>query len=120
MKYMLLIYQNTAAFQSLPADERRAMMDEAGAIVEELSGSGHWIGGEGLADPSTARAVRVRGGVPAVTDGPYLEAKEHLAGYCLFECESEQAAVEIATRWPDARYWGVELRRLMDAGGLEM
>ena len=58
--------------------------------------------------------------MPAVTDGPYLEAKEHLAGYCLFECESEQRALEIATRWPDARYWGVELRRLMDAGGLEM
>ena len=120
MKYMLLIYQNTAAFQGLPAAEREAIMSEAGAIVEELSGSGQWIGGEGLADPSTAKAVRVRRGVPAITDGPYLEAKEHLAGYCLFECGTEQEAVEVATRWPDARYWGVELRRLMDAGGMEM
>ena len=120
MKYILLIYQNTAAFQRLPAAEREAIMSEAGAIVDELSQTGEWVGGEGLADPSTAKAVQVRSGVPAVTDGPYLEAKEHLAGYCLFECESEQRALEIATRWPDARYWGVELRRLMDAGGLEM
>ncbi len=120
MRYMLLIYQNTAAFQMLPAAERESIMNGAVAIVDELSLSGEWVGGEGLADPSTAKAVQVRGGVPAVTDGPYLEAKEHLAGYCLFECESEQRALEIATRWPDARYWGVELRRLMDAGGLEM
>jgi hypothetical protein len=96
------------------------VISEATAIVEELSASGEFVGGEGLADPSTAKAVRVRGGVPAVTDGPYLEAKEHLAGYCLFECGSEERALEIATRWPDARYWGVELRRLMDAAGLEM
>ena len=93
MKYMLLIYQNTAAFQTLPAAERDAIMSEAGAIVDELSRSGEWVGGEGLADPSTAKAVQVRSGVPAVTDGPYLEAKEHLAGYCLFECEFRAARV---------------------------
>lgn len=120
MKYMLLIYQNSVAFQSLPEAERELVMNEATAIVQELSESGEWIGGEGLADPSTAKAVRVRSGVPAVTDGPYLEAKEHLAGYCLFESETDARAIEIATRWPDARYWGVELRRLMDASGLEM
>jgi hypothetical protein len=120
MKYILLIYQNPAAFESLAPDERDAVMKEAGAIVEELSQSGEFIGGEGLASASSAKTVRVRGGVPAVTDGPYLEAKEHLAGYCLFECENEERAIEIATRWPDARYWGVELRRLMEAGGTEM
>ena len=96
------------------------MMIEAGAIVGELTESGEWIGGEGLADSSRTRTVQVRDGVPAVTDGPYLEAKEHLAGYCLFECNSPERAVEIATRWPDARYWAVELRPLMDPAGMEM
>jgi hypothetical protein len=55
-----------------------------------------------------------------VTDGPYLEAKEHLVGFSLFECESVERATEIATRWPDARYWAVEVRPLMGAGGVEM
>ncbi|WP_233507333.1 YciI family protein [Spongiactinospora gelatinilytica] len=57
-----------------------------------LSGFLEWIGGEALADPFNSRTVRVRDGVPAVTDGPYLEAKEHLAGYCLVECESLERA----------------------------
>ncbi|HEX3874230.1 MAG TPA: YciI family protein [Solirubrobacteraceae bacterium] len=120
MKYMLLIYQNPDAWEVIPDDERTRIMDEAGAIVGELTESGEWIGGEGLADRSQTRTIRVRDGVPTVTDGPYLEAKEHLAGYCLFECETPDRAVEIGLRWPDARHWAVELRPLMSAEGLEM
>jgi hypothetical protein len=120
MKYMLLIYQNPANWQELPDGERDAIMSDAGAIVEELTASGELIGGEGLADSSLAKTVRVRDGVPAVTDGPFVEAKEHLAGYCLFECETPERAIEIAVRWPDARHWAVELRPLMSASGEEM
>ncbi len=120
MKYMLLIYQNPASWDALSEEERNAVMNEAGAIVNELTESGEWIGGEGLADASNTKTVQVRDGVPAVTDGPYLEAKEHLVGYCLFQCESAERATEIATRWPDARYWAVELRPLMGGGGTEM
>jgi hypothetical protein len=120
VKYMLLIYQNPDAWRSLPDAERTAVHNEAVAIVEELSGSGEWVGGEGLSHISQTRAVRVRDGLPAVTDGPYLEAKEHLAGYCLIDCETPQRALEIAERWPDARHWGVELRPLMSADAAEM
>jgi hypothetical protein len=120
MKYMLLIYQNPTGWEALSEAERDRVMNEAGAIVNELTESGELIGGEGLADPSNTRTVQVRDGVPAVTDGPYLEAKEHLVGYCLFQCESLERATEIATRWPDARYWAVELRPLMAEAGTEM
>jgi hypothetical protein len=120
VKYMLLIYQNPSGFEALSEDERNAVFDEVGTIMNELTESGEWIGGGGLADPSQTKTVKVRDGVPAVTDGPYLEAKEHLVGYCLFECESVARATEIATRWPDARYWAVEVRPLMEAGGTEM
>jgi hypothetical protein len=116
MKYMLLIYQNPANWSELSEADRNAVMNEAGAIVAELSESGEWIGGDGLADPSQTKTVRVRGGVPAVTDGPFLEAKEHLVGYCMFDCETAERAIEIAARWPDARHWAVELRPLMSAG----
>ena len=113
MKYMLLIYQNPANWSDLSASERDAVMEEAGAIVDELARTGEWVGGDGLAEPSQTKTVRVRGGVPAVTDGPFLEAKEHLVGYCMIDCESAERALEIAMRWPDARYWAVELRRVI-------
>jgi hypothetical protein len=120
MKYMLLIYQNPENWQLLSEEEREAVMGEAGSIVNELTESGEWVDGQGLADASHTKTVRVRDGVPAVTDGPFLEAKEHMVGYCLFECESPERALEIATRWPDARYWAVELRPLMSEAGMEM
>jgi hypothetical protein len=64
--------------------------------------------------------VRVRDGVPAVTDGPYVEAKEFLAGYYVVECETAERAGELAAQIPDARYTAIEVRPVMDAGGLEM
>lgn len=120
MKYMLMIFQNPATWETVPEDERNALMEEAGAIMNELIESGEWIGGEALADPSMSKTVRVRDGVPAVTDGPFIESKEQLAGYCIFECESEERAIEIGTRWPDAKLWAIELRPLMSQDGAEM
>jgi hypothetical protein len=113
VKYMLLIYQNPADWPELSEDERQSLMSQAGAIMGELEKSGEWVGGEALADVSQSKTIRVREGVAAVTDGPFVEAKEHLAGYCLIDCETPERAVEIATRWPDSRYWGVELRPLI-------
>jgi hypothetical protein len=120
MKYMLLIYTNQATMASFTPDELTGIMNEAGDIMNELIATGEWVGGEALADITTTKTIQVRGGVPAVTDGPYVEAKEYLAGYCLIECDTEARAVEIAKRWPDARYTGVEIRALMSDAGLEM
>lgn len=113
MKYMLLIYQNPSGWETLTEEERSKIMNDATDIFNELNASGQWIGGEGLADSSQTKTIRVRDGVPAVTDGPFLEAKEQLAGYGLFECDSLQDAIDIGTRWPDARHWAVEIRPLM-------
>jgi hypothetical protein len=111
VKYMLLIFANPEVREAFAEGEMEAIMAEAGSIMDELKASGEWAGGMGLGD--AARTVRVRDGVPAVTDGPYLEAKEYLAGVCLFDCESEQRALELAARWPDARYTAVELRPIV-------
>jgi hypothetical protein len=120
MKYMLLIYNNPEYLQSLPKEELDAIFNEVNTIMDELTKSGEWIGGEGLAHPAQAKTIRVRDGVPAVTDGPFLEAKEQFAGYCLFDCETLERATEIAARWPDARYAAVELRAVMEPSGTEM
>ena len=120
MKYMLLIYNNPATYQAWPEEERAAIFGEVDALMNELSESGELVGGEALADPSNTRTVRVRDGVPAITDGPFAEAKEQLAGYLIVECERPERAAEIAARWPDARYFAMEVRPVMDEAGMEM
>lgn len=121
MKYMLLIFNRPGFVEELTEQEREDLFGEVGAIMKELTESGELVGGEALADPSKTRTVRERGGLPAVTDGPFLEAKEHLAGYITVDCETEERAVEIASRWPDVRYGGyMEVRAVMDTSGTEM
>jgi hypothetical protein len=117
VKYMLLIYNNPAALQAMPDAERDALMAEVDVIMSELTETGELVGGEALQDASRTRTVRVRGGVPAVTDGPFAEAKEQLAGYLTVDCESPERAVEIAARWPDARHWAMEVRPVIEAAG---
>jgi hypothetical protein len=56
-------------------------------------------------------------GLSHVTDGPFLEAKEALAGYCIVDVATPERAEEIAARWPDAKHWGMEIRALMQGGG---
>jgi hypothetical protein len=119
MRYILLIYQNTEAWKGLSEEDKQAMMHAAGDIVGELSANGEFVEGQGLADPSQARSTHVRDGVVTVTDGPFLEAKEALAGYCIIDVATPQRAEEIAARWPDAQYWGMEVRALMHGGGEE-
>lgn len=103
MKYMLMIYANPASPAGADA------MAEAGAIMEELGESGELVGGLALEGPAAARTVKVRDGVPAVTDGPFIEAKEYLAGYLVVECDGIERATEIAARWPDAKLCAMEV-----------
>jgi hypothetical protein len=119
MRYILLIYQNTEAWNRLPEEDKDVFMHAAGEIVEELSASGEWVDGQGLADASQARSTHMRDGVVTVTDGPFLEAKEALAGYCIVDVATPQRAEEIAARWPEAQHWGMEVRALMHGGGEE-
>jgi hypothetical protein len=120
VKYMLLIYNNPAAIEAMSEQDRDRFMGEVDQVMAELTESGELVGGEALADSSQTRTVRVRGGVPAVTDGPFAEAKEQLAGYLTVDCESPERAVAIAARWPDAQYWAMEVRPVMDSAGTEM
>jgi len=68
-------------------------------FAKELQSSGEWVAGEGLAEPKAARIVRAgKGGAPEVTDGPFAEAKEFLAGYWIVDVESPEQAYAIAAR----------------------
>ncbi|MCW3066321.1 MAG: YCII-related protein [Solirubrobacterales bacterium] len=120
MKYMLLIYDNAQSREAFFGPDGEALMAEVNAVMKELTESGELVGGEALADPSNTRTVRVLDGVPAVTDGPFVEAKEHLGGYLMVECETPERAADIAVRWPSARFTPLEVRPIMDQSGPEL
>ena len=109
---MLLIYSSHASWDALSPDERRAIGTGHADLVRQLRESGEYVSGGGLADQSRTATVRVRDDAIEATDGPFIEAKEHLAGYYVVEVPDRHAAVAIAARMPDARYVAVEVRPL--------
>ncbi len=82
--------------------------------------AGELVGGEAVADASTSAVVRLRDGVPTVTDGPYLASPVQLTAYYLIDCQDRERAIELAATLPAARSVGVEVRPVMRAGGMEM
>jgi hypothetical protein len=123
MKFLLLMHINPDVWEALTEDERDEIANGHGAFIDEITASGELITTQGLADPSQSAVVRVRDGQPAVTDGPYLEAKEHLGGFYLIDCEHRERAIELAATIPDAKVDGmaVEVRPVMyHDGQLEM
>jgi hypothetical protein len=122
VKYLILIWSNPQSRQAWEgfSDAQRAEgFAYYAALNEELAASGELIVTEALADPSLSRRVSVRDGRTITSDGPFAEAKELLAGFYLLECESMDRAVEIAARIPEADMDLVEVRPVLDLGGME-
>jgi hypothetical protein len=119
MKYMLLIYGNHAFWDGWTKDEYDTIVRTHVDLQKELIESGEFVASEGLTTLG-ARTVRVNDGVPAVTDGPFTEAKEYLAGYYMVDCESIERATEIAGRLWEARYCPIEVRRFLDKDRMQV
>ena len=117
---MLLIYSNPASWAALSEAERNGLMGEYGGLTKEIVESGEFVSGDPLAGVDTATTVKVRDGRPETTDGPFIESKEHLAGYYLVDCKDLDRALALAARIPDARFGGVEVRPVLDMSGVEM
>ncbi len=124
MKFLLMIWSNPQNWDALSPAEQRALegdpVAEHAALDAALISSGELVLSAALADPVTTRTVRVRDGALTSTDGPYAEAREHLMGYYMVECDSLERATAIAAQIPDARWDRVEIRPAMDVAGLEM
>jgi hypothetical protein len=113
MKYILQIYSGGAIgeMERLSEDEQNAIVGEYLAIGQSPA----VIGGDQLQPVETATTVRVQNGQTLLTDGPFVEAKEHLGGYLLLDADDLDAALEIAARIPAARMGGaVEVRPLVE------
>jgi hypothetical protein len=111
MKYMLLIYANDAEWDNRSEEEQNAIFAEYGAI----SAAPGIAGGDQLQPAGTATTVRVQNGNTLTTDGPFVETKEELGGYYLFEADDLDAAIAMAARIPAARTGGaIEVRPLVE------
>ncbi|WP_238161473.1 YciI family protein [Kribbella antibiotica] len=116
---MLMIYSSRESWAGLSTEQRDGIGRAHAELYQELSEQGLLVSAGGLADPITSKTVTVRAGATLTTDGPYAEAKEHLAGYYVVECSLDQA-IGYAARMPDAEYVAVEVRPVMGLSGLEM
>jgi len=111
MKYMILLWgsqQDYDAMSGRAADKPAWSAEDfaaMGAFMQswnnDLVASGEFVDARGLAEPVHTRRVQLRNGVPVVTDGPYAETQEVLAGYTIVECDSFDRATEIADKFAD-------------------
>jgi hypothetical protein len=120
MKYMLLIYGNDQIWSSFSKEDFERIVRETDAHNASLFASGELLGAYGVADQVQAKTVRLRDGAPAVTDGPYLEAKEYIGSFYIVDCESLDRAIEIAAAMPSAEFTEVEIRPLMHEAAPDM
>jgi hypothetical protein len=108
MKYMILTYASQRDYDGMAgrpteepvwsAEDFQAMGEFMESFNKELADSGELVETRALTSPFLTRRLRLRDGVPVVTDGPYAETQEVLAGYWIVECESFDRATEIAAR----------------------
>ncbi|HEX5498143.1 MAG TPA: YciI family protein [Thermomicrobiales bacterium] len=115
MKYMLLIYGPEGAWTDA---ERTDCYVESAQLARDLHTGGHYLAANPLQSVATAKSVRVRGGKPLVTDGPFAETREQLGGYFLINAADLDEAVSIAGRIPSAQKGTVEVRPVVDVAGL--
>ena len=120
MKYMIIIYGNRELWESFPPQGASKAIAAQDAFNKEFMATGELLGAYGLADVVQAKTIAVRDGLPAVTDGPYLETKEFLSSFCLIDVESEQRALELAAKMPFASFRCVELWPVLHEAGAEM
>jgi hypothetical protein len=114
VQYMLLIYDDPSAWESMSEAETNAIMGEYWAFSEELQKSGAFVSGEALQPTATATTVRVRDGETLNTDGPFAETKEQLGGYYVVESPNLDEALAWAAKIPSARIGTIEVRPVMD------
>ncbi len=110
MKYLLFI----GAGGRPAAVDLTVMQRECSGWVEEMDGRGVRLLGRELEPPETAATVRVRDGETLVTDGPFAETKEFIAGFDLLECADLDEAIEVAVKHPSSWFQAIEIRPFMD------
>jgi hypothetical protein len=116
MKYMIMMMSGEySRMQSRPPGWFEEMIRFMHQLNDELTRSGELVDAQGLTDVAQAKTVRFQRGMPVVTDGPYAETKESIAGYWIVDVDSEERALDIARRVVAVTEGPIEVRRVADA-----
>jgi hypothetical protein len=109
VKYLCLVYLDERKLDEIPDSDCMAFSDA-------LRESGHSVAAEALQSVQTATTVRVRNGKMSVTDGPFAETKEQLAGFYLIDARDLNEAIQLASGIPPARIGSIEVRPVRQLG----
>jgi len=114
MQYLLMIYHDETLRAEMLEAQNGKIVQECDAFAQSLVKSGHYRTSARLQPTSMATTVREKSGKRIITDGPFAETKEQLAGYLLIECQDLDEAMAIAARFPSMRFGAaVEVRPVM-------
>ncbi len=112
MKYLCLAYEEERVLNELSPADWDVLRRETLDYVDELRASGKLIDARPLRSATTAATLRIRDNRLTVTDGPFSETKEQLGGFFIIEVDGFEEAVEVASKWPSARFGTIEVRPL--------
>jgi len=112
VKYLLLIHYDEQAWEE--RGDKEPILQECGRVVEEVAARGQYVAAAQLHPTTTATSVRVRDGKRLVTDGPFAETREQLAGYMLVDAGNLDEAIVIAGKLPPARWGTIEVRPILE------
>jgi hypothetical protein len=115
VKYMLLIYGDEMAMDDR---EREKCYRDSTKVAHQLHEAGQYFGASPLHPTASATSVRVRDGKRLVTDGPFAETREQLGGFFLIDAKNLDEAIAVAERLPQVARGTVEIRPVMEIGGL--
>ena len=114
MKYICLAYEEESILNSLSKGEWDSLRAETLSYVDGLKRHGTLVVTEPLQSVHNATTVRVRNGKLSITDGPFAETKETLGGLFLIDVADLNEAIQIASKWPSARFGSIEVRPIED------
>jgi hypothetical protein len=114
VKYICLAYEEENTLSALSRNEWEILRGETLAYVDELRSKGYLISAEPLQSIQSAATVRVRSGKISVSDGPFAETKEQLGGFFLINARDLNEAIQVASKWPSARFGSIEVRPIED------
>ena len=118
MKFVCLGYIEPGKLDSMPENERNALIDECFTYDDVLRRDGHFTGGEALQEPHKAVTLRYREGKVMITDGPYAETKELLGGILILEAKDMKDAIRLMSMHPGVRAGPFEIRPAADLAGM--
>lgn len=110
MKYLALVYYQEQQINRMTEQEWHELNQECIGCVEKLTAQGHYLAGQALQPVETATTLRMRDGEVLLSDGPFAETKEQLAGFYMLEARDLNEALQLARNIPPARFGSIEIR----------